>query len=518
MTDEELSIRQKLKDNFVHYASKCLQIRTKTGAVEPFILNKSQLYAHSKIQEQIARTGKARAIILKARQQGMSTYIGGRFYHKTTHNIGIQTFILTHLANATDNLFKMAQRFYKGTPDPVRPIVSTNNSKELIFGNIDSGYKIGTAENKTIGRSSTIQLFHGSEVAFWANANEHAKGIFESVPNAPGTEIILESTANGIGNFFHQVWQDAEAGISDYIAIFIPWYWQDEYQAPIQDDFHPTAKEMELREHYNLTYEQLQWRRLKIINMSRNGQNGEKSFAQEYPSNSTEAFQLTGEDTYISGDLVMSARKCTCDPYGPLLLGVDPARFGDDRSSLIFRQGRKTFGLQSYVKKSTMEIVGIIVTLYEQHKPLKVIIDIGGLGAGIVDRCNELLPEGVVVGVNAGSSPLDATKYSNKRAEMWGLTLQALLDEPFELPDSDSLHADLTAPKYSFDSNSRLMIERKEDMKKRGLRSSDEADALCLTFALPMTALVPKNAQSNVVKSLMSDLNSKSNALRKSRM
>ncbi len=518
MTEEEIKIRRDLKEDFKHYASKCLQIRTKPGQIDSFVLNRAQQYIHTRLEEQISKTGKVRALILKGRQQGCSTYVGGRFYHKTTHNLGIQCFILTHALNATDNLFKMAQRFYKGTPEYFRPAVSTNNSKELIFGRLDSGYKVGTAENKSVGRSSTIQLFHGSEVAFWANASEHAKGILEAVPNALGTEIILESTANGIGNFFHQMWQNAEAEISDYIAIFVPWFWQEEYKSEVTEDFVLTPKELELHELYGLTFEQLAWRRLKIINLSLNGQNGEKSFMQEYPCNSQEAFQLTGEDTYISGDLVMKARKCKAEKYGPLILGVDPARFGDDRTSVIFRQGRCAFGLQSYTKKSTMEVVGIIMSLYETYKPAKVIIDIGGLGAGVVDRCNELLPNDIVLGINAGSSPLDAVKYSNKRAEMWGLTHHWLLDEPCQIPDIDSLHADLSTPKYSFDSNSRLMIERKEDMKKRGIRSSDEADALCLTFALPMSAFTQKDATADVVRSLMDDFNLKANTLRKTRM
>lgn len=168
-----------------------------------------------------------------------STYVGGRFYHKTTHNKGTQCFILTHALDATNNLFKMAQRFYQNTPNLVQPDISTNNSKELIFGRLDSGYKLGTAENKAVGRSSTIQLFHGSEIAFWANAHEHTKGILQAVPDATGTEIILESTANGVGNYFHQMWQKAEGGMSDFIAIFVPWFWQDEYKRQTSPDFKP---------------------------------------------------------------------------------------------------------------------------------------------------------------------------------------------------------------------------------------------------------------------------------------
>ncbi len=439
-----------------------------------------------------------------------STYVGGRFYHKTTYTRGTQCFILTHALDATNNLYKMAQRFYDNTPKLVQPEVSTNNSKELIFGRLDSGYKIGTAENKSVGRSSTIQLFHGSEVGFWANAAEHAKGILQAVPDAPGTEIILESTANGVGNYFHQMWQKAEAGLSDFIAIFVPWFWQPEYVREICPGFTPNEYEISLKDNYGLTNEQLNWRRFKVVDLSVNGQDGEKSFCQEYPCNANEAFQLTGENTFIDSSVVMRARKDEdAERYGPLLLGVDPARFGDDRTSIILRQGRVAFGLQSFVKKDTMEVTGIVVQLIKEHNPAKVFVDVGGLGAGVVDRLNELGYRDIVVPVNAGSKPLDGKKFLNKRAEVWALCKDWLNELPCKIPDVDSLHADLCGVKYSFDSNSRLVMERKEEMKKRGIRSSDEADALCLTFALPVTALAVKKTDNTFVKSISDEMNAR---------
>ena len=165
-----IDIRKRLKNDFVHYASKCLKIRSKSGAIEPFILNKAQSYIHDQLECQKGETGKVRALILKGRQQGVSTLIGARFYHKVSHSFGIQAFILTHALDATQNLYKMAQRYYENTPTPVKPEATTSNSKELIFGLLDSGYKLGTAENKAVGRSATIQLLHGSEIAFWNNA------------------------------------------------------------------------------------------------------------------------------------------------------------------------------------------------------------------------------------------------------------------------------------------------------------------------------------------------------------
>lgn len=514
MSAEEKRIRRQLRDDFCHYASKCLKIRTKSGLVENLTLNRAQKYIHSKIEEQKGKTGKVRALILKGRQQGCSTYVGARFYHKTSHSFGLQTFILTHALDATDNLYKMAKRFYTHTPTEVQPKVSTNNSKELSFGLLDSGYKVGTAENKSVGRSSTIQLFHGSEVAFWSNCDQHAKGIMQAIPDEPGTEIILESTANGIGNFFHQAWQKAEAGISDFIAIFVPWYWQDEYRKSVDEDFTPIGEEFDLIENYNLTYEQLAWRRNKIENLSVNGVDGVKSFYQEYPCNATEAFQLTGEDSYIDSSLVIKARNAQVEKHGPLVIGLDPARFGDDRTSIIRRQGRVAYGLESYVKKDTMEIVGIIHQIIKNEKPFKVCIDVVGLGAGIVDRLNELGHSGLIVSVNAGAKPLDNKKYYNKRSEMWGELKQWLREEPCQIPNSDSLHADLCGLKYKFDSNSRLQMESKADAKKRGIRSPDEADALCLTFALPNSAYedLHQDKRNIVTQKLASNLKQQLNA------
>lgn len=518
MNEERIQIKQKLKDDLQHYSSRCLKIRTKSGTIQPLIFNKAQLFAHSKLEEQKGRTGKVRALVLKARQQGMSTMIAARYYHKVSWNTGMQAFILTHALDATNNLYAMAKRLHEYCPVEVRPEVGKSNAKELAFSLLDSGYKLGTAENKNVGRSSTIQLLHGSEVGFWNNAAEHATGIMQAVPNAPGTEIILESTANGVGNYFHQMWQDAEAGISDFIAIFVPWYWQDEYYSMPDDivSFVNTPLEEELQDIYNLSVGQLNWRRKKIVELSVNGVDGEKSFRQEYPSNAAEAFILTGEDSYIDSSLVAAARSNHAERYGPLVVGVDPARFGDDRTSIILRQGRCSFGLKSYVKKDTMEVAGIVHMLIEELKPSKVFVDVGGLGAGVVDRLHELNHD-CVVGVNAGSSPLDANKYKNKRAEMWGEMKAWLSDGTVQIPNSDSLHADLCNIKYKFDSNSRLQMESKDEMKKRGVRSPDESDALALTFALPAAALNANAGHNDMLSSLVNSFTEKQTIINRSR-
>lgn len=505
MSPEEKKIRQRLKDDFPHYASKCLKIRNKAGIIEHFVMNKAQKFIFAKWQAQKERTRKVRSIVLKGRQQGCSTLVSGCFYHIVTHTRGYQAFILTHALDATQNLFKMAQRYYENTPSLVKPAISTSNAKELVFGELDSGYKLGTAENKAVGRSSTIQLLHGSEVAFWANAAEHAKGIMQAVPNEPGTQIILESTANGMGNYFYQQWQMAEIGESDFEAVFVPWFWQDEYTRAIDIDgeFTITQEEEELVNYYNLSLNQISWRRAKISDLSINGLNGEKAFKQEYPCNPVEAFQITGENTFIEPELVMPARKGNSEQYGPLYVGVDPARYGNDRTSIIKRKGRCAYDLKSYEKRDVMEVTGLVHKIILEDKPDKVFIDVGGLGAGVYDRLVEMGYKGLVIAVNFGGKPLLADRYLNKRAEMWGEMKNWLMDFPCQIPDSDSLHADLCNIKYTFDSNTRLKMESKEDMKKRGIRSSDEADALALTFALPAKTQQNNSKSSSLAAKIM---------------
>ena len=413
-----------------------------------------------------------------------STYVEGRFYWRVTHTRGVRAFILTHDEEATNNLFELANRYHQNCPLPVKPSTSAANAKELHFDRLDSGYKVGTAGNKAVGRSSTVQFFHGSEVGFWPNAQQHAAGILQAIPDAPGTESFLESTANGIGNFFHQQWQMAEAGQSDYIAIFVPWYWQPEYKKAVPDGFSLTEEERTYKKSYGLTDEQIAWRRFKIVELK-----DETLFKQEYPATAAEAFQVSGLDPYIKPEMVIDARKTKVDDeYGDKKLGVDPARFGTDRTSICYRQGRKVHWIRSYSKKDTMEVAGLVRMAIREVGAQQCAIDVGGLGAGVYDRVKELVSESEcqIVQVNSAESPVDAKKYTNKRAEMWGEVKDWLENKPVSIPDSDELQADLTQIRYTWDSNNALKMEKKEDMAKRGFRSPDTADALGLTFAKPI--------------------------------
>lgn len=474
---------------FDYYAPRCLKIRAKTGSVIPFQMNRAQRYLHQRIEEQLKETGKVRVIGLKGRQQGFSTYVEARFYHKTSMRFGKRAAVMTHLQDSTDALFEMVKRYHEHCPAYLRPVTQTASAKELLFSAFDSGYNVATAGSKGIGRGRTIQYMHASELAFWKNAEDHFAGIGQTVPNERGTEIILESTANGVGNLFHGLWQDAERGKSEYIAIFVPWFWQEEYDIQPPLGFVMDADESDYCEHYGLTAGQMFWRRLKTQNDFR----GDVSlFDQEYPATPSLAFQRVAGNPYIPSGLVEKARKTEgVEARGAKIMGVDVAEYGEDDSALCKREGRVTYPLQTWHGRGPMELVGLVAREADVWGPDIINVDCTGIGSGVADRLIELgYP---VQRVHFGARAIREEIFKDRRAEMYGEAKEWLEDLPNVLPDDDVLAGELSSPQYTYDSSRRLVLESKEKMKERGIKSPDRADAFALTFAVK---IAPKKENS----------------------
>ena len=330
MTPREKEIRLRLRDDFEYYAPRCLRIRTKSGKVQPFRLNAAQTYLHQQLEQQKAKTGKVRALVLKGRQQGCSTYTEGRFFQKTTHTRGTKAFILTHLDEATANLFGMAKRFYENCPEVVRPSLLASNAKELAFDRLDSGYKVRTAGSKGTGRSDTIQLFHGSEVAYWPNADTHVAGALQAVPDEPGTEVILESTSAGRQGLFYEMCAAAMRGEGEYILVFIPWFWQPEYRKAVPDGFEPTADELAYHQAYGLDDEQMVWRRAKIVEL-----NGIHNFRREYPATAEEAFSAEVPGALWKRDQIDNLRVRSTPDLVRIVVAVDPSGGDKERNDEV---------------------------------------------------------------------------------------------------------------------------------------------------------------------------------------
>lgn len=161
-------------------------------------------------------------------------------------------------------------------------------------------------------------------------------------------------------------------------------------------------------------------------------------------------------------------------------IAVDVARFGDDQTVISTKEGRKVYPMKKYRGLSTMETADMVVEEIIRFKPDATLVDGGGVGGGVVDRLHQLGYN--VIDVNFGAKAKDTKKYANKRAEMWGLCRDAL-KAGLDLPNDSELVDDLIAVEYGFTAKQQIQLEKKEDMKKRGLASPDCADALVLHFA-----------------------------------
>lgn len=427
---------------------------------------------------------EARTFIAEGLVSHNSTYTQARFYWKLSHRRGVKAYILTHEQQATDNLFGMVDHFWDQAPHDYRPHTGAANAKELVFDGLGSKYAVSTAGSKDTGRSGTAQYLHGSEVGFWANAATHMAGIGQVVPDAVDTEIVLESTANGTANLFHELWTMAVKGKSEYLPVFIPWFWQSEYRRTPPPGFELTAEEVDYREAFELDLDQMAWRRNKTDTDFR----GDSSqFDQEYPASAELAFAGSSPRALIKFGPVARARRTRgLEGIGPRIWGLDPAEYGDDDTSLMERQGRVSRKLGSWNGLGTMETVGKVGVMIDKAVkagvgPDVICVDAGGIGTGVADR---LIEEGYPVArVLFGESPRDKDQYVVNRDELWCEMRDWLEDFPASIEDSDDLAAQLTSVQYSYDSKRRIKLESKEKMKERGLHSPDDADALALTFS-----------------------------------
>ena len=492
--DEHLDHMEMLRENLPVYAEECLVVRGKDTKFVSLTLNDAQQYVHEKLEKQRKEFGWVRALILKGRQQGISTYTAARYYGRASCNTGVNVYILAHEQPASDNLFGIVDRFQRN--NPLAPHVGTSNTKELIFDTLDSSYSVATAGTKAGGRSRAISLFHGSEVAFWSNAPDHFAASVQGVPLEADTEVILESTSAGSGGEFYERWQDAEASRGDYQAIFLPWWLSKEYsrtpppgfELAQEPDTDGQMSEQEYQDTWQLSIAQMCWRHNKIIELR-----DPALFQREYPANPAEAWTETGaHEPFILPLLVMRARKRQREAIGPLILGVDPASNGGDRFSVAARRGKRVLWVRYRNKINHLEGAAWIKALIDELNPARVNIDAGNIGADILVDLQTLGPKYQVLVRAVNFAATSETKLAfperpgpkNRRAEMWKRLQAALADvDGLQIPDEEVIQTDLCAPRLKPLPSNDFFLESKLEMKKRRVRSPDLADAIALTYA-----------------------------------
>ena len=491
------AINDRLQNDLPYYAKRLLKIKPKVGPLEPFVFNATQDYLHSRLEAQRKRIRKVRALIVKGRQQGCSTYVAARYYHRATRNAGQSVFILSHESQTTGKLFSIVERYHENIPDVAKPHADIYNKRELKFDQLGSDYSVGTAGNEDVGRGGTLQLFHGSEVAFWANTDQIQTGILQSVPDLPDTEVILESTANGMSNMFYDLVVEAEQKKNDYEVVFIPWYWQPEYRRDTPPDQEPalTPEEEEYCRLYSqspykkipLDKEQMYWRRAKVSEFK-----SEWKFKQEYPAYLQEAFQTSGETLILAQSVIRARKSGVKDAASPLVVGVDPGRTRD-RTVFVWRRGRQIVKYETHRfapearDNVQMVIAGMLANIIRIDEPDMVNVDVGE-GNGIVDRLREM---GFVHGVNAvhfGEAPTEEI-YLNKRSQMWCNMRDWFHgdDGPVGCPDDDVFQRDICAmPKEKQTSSNRIQLVSSEIIRSKVKMSLDIGSAAALTFAYPV--------------------------------
>ena len=195
-------------------------------------------------------------------------------------------------------------------------------------------------------------------------------------------------------------------------------------------------------------------------------------------------FPNASDDQFIPLRLVEEAmsRPKYKDLSAPIVIGVDPARFGSDSTVIVVRQGRDIVAIKRHRGDDTMETVGRVIEAIEEYKPALVVVDEGGLGAGVVDRLKEQRYK--VRGVNFGNKSRNPLMWGNLRAQIWGDMREWL--KTGAIPNDRNLKSDLIGPLMKTDSKGSIFLESKKDMKARGLASPDAADAIAVTFAFPV--------------------------------
>lgn len=289
-----------------------------------FLLNKTQ----AKYEKE--RTN--RDIILKARQKGFSSYILADYLvdccRRPTNAI-----VMSHEREATKRLFGKVRYYINNIIGGVRPDIQYESKTEISFPKTNSYFFIGTAGQKAVGRGDTVHRVHCSEIAFWFEPETIMAGIKEAVPMSG--KLVLESTANGRGTWFYEEWQKAKEGSSIYKPHFYPWFIDNEYRMTDEQieilAIAGKTKDLILKEElseeekdiiakYNLTTEQIRWRRYKIWDL------GEK-FYQEYPENDIDCFLQSGRPVFT---IVNMAARQPLPKDKLLYAGLDPAEGGGD--------------------------------------------------------------------------------------------------------------------------------------------------------------------------------------------
>ena len=508
--EELYNIHSRLSSELNFFSSHTLKTIDKRGKIAYIEFNEAQHAIHSACEHMISEKGWVRILIVKGRQQGCSTYVAARYYHKAVSVPATRVYILSHEASSTKVLFGKVTMFNENCPASIKPESDVENRSEHAYKN-HSRYTVGTAGSSNTGRGDTALLHHYSEPGFYEKPDEIKTGLAQTLPDLPGTEAIWESTCNGY-NFWKTDVESAirnqgiytiqtyrnEKGVrkcklvykrngdeGDYRVVFIPWHVTHEYRKPVPDSFECTEEELKLKKLYDLDDAQVKWRRDKIIFFK-----SESRFKQEYPFTVAEAFQHSGT-SFFKPMFIKEAMACKIKAkHGATILGIDGSGGGEnaDRSVIVKRRGREMIYRRVYYNLSQLQLAAQIAEILNDPSED---IDKAFIDRGYGDACLEALRDrgfgpDIIESISFAQTPEDDL-YLNKRAEMFFRVRDWLEDEsePVSIPNEPDIEIDLMMlPDKKETQTGRIKFPTKDEIKtdNNGL-SPDILDALALTFA-----------------------------------
>jgi len=369
-------------------AERLLLVRGRDGLAAPLRANRAQRAFED-------RRG-SRNIVLKARQMGITTWTAARFFIKTITQPGTLTLQVAHTREAAEEIFRIVHRFVDFLPQGLRegPLqTSRANARQLIFPMLDSQYKVVTAGDRNAGRGLTVQNLHCSELARWpGNPAETLAGLRAAM--TPGSELIIESTPEGVGDCFHGEWQAAHE--TDMVRHFFPWWMEPAYRAEAVAESSLTDEEYELRLKHNLDLEQIGFRRKIKANF--------RGLArQEYAEDEESCFKASGDSVFELE--AMEARLLTApDPVerrrnGELelwlppvagkqyLVAVDPAGGGSEGDYSAIEVLEMETGMQCAEfagHVGGLELARLVVNLATEYRQAWVVVERNNHGSGVL--------------------------------------------------------------------------------------------------------------------------------------
>ena len=380
----ELQKLKDISDDFRRYCLNNLKVKTKTGDIIPFEPNHIQNIIINAVVDDLENDRPIRYIILKARQEGVSTLVEALIYWWTATHKNVKSKIVAHDQDTAEQLYAMFRRYYDNSNPMFKPQTKYNTRSDLTFDNDDgtglkSSIDVSSAKNTGTGRGQTINWLHGSEVSLWPNGSELTAGLMQAVPKLPKTAIFLESTANGMGDFFHKTWQAAKAGNSVFKPLFFSWAEHLEYQMPVPKHFRLTDEEQKIKAEHNLSMEQMVWRRETMKEFA----DDDRKFYQEYPLTDIEAFLSSGSSRFNI----------------PALVKMEEKAYEPKQYDLIERkQTNKTlqFGRQS-LEFEAIEVKGAPLSIWKKPEPAKSYV----IGADVAEGINGDFSVATVMDIDA---------------------------------------------------------------------------------------------------------------------